>query len=95
MDLLDSESRAGRTIVATTHDLAAASRHFRQVVGVNRSITAAGGVELLADPDVLARTYGGHLLMLGDRGVVLDDAHHHDAESRGERHFHDEGGGRR
>jgi ABC-type Mn2+/Zn2+ transport system ATPase subunit len=94
MDLLDSESRAGRTIVATTHDLAAASRHFRQVVGVNRVITAAGGVELLADPDVLAHTYGGHLLMLGDRGVVLDDAHHHDVASGAERHFHDEGGRR-
>jgi ABC-type Mn2+/Zn2+ transport system ATPase subunit len=95
MDLLAGESAAGRTVVATTHDLAAASRHFREVVGVNRTVTAAGGVELLADPDVLARTYGGHLLMVGDRGVVLDDAHHHDAERGGERHFHDDGGGRR
>jgi ABC-type Mn2+/Zn2+ transport system ATPase subunit len=93
MELLTRESDAGRTVVATTHDLAAASRHFRQVVGVNRGITAAGGTELLGDPDVLARTYGGHLLMLGDRGMVLDDAHHHDAESGGERHFHDPGDG--
>jgi ABC-type Mn2+/Zn2+ transport system ATPase subunit len=90
MDLLAGESAAGRTIVATTHDLAAASRHFREVVGVNRTVTAAGGVELLADPDVLARTYGGHLLMLGERGMILDDAHHHDAERGGERHFHDD-----
>jgi ABC-type Mn2+/Zn2+ transport system ATPase subunit len=93
MDLLTRESDAGRTVVATTHDLAAASRHFRQVVGVNRGITAAGGVDLLGDPDVLARTYGGHLLMLGDRGVVLDDAHHHDTASGAERHFHDPGDG--
>jgi ABC-type Mn2+/Zn2+ transport system ATPase subunit len=95
MDLLARESAAGRTIVATTHDLAAASRHFREVVGVNRTVTAAGSVELLADPDVLARTYGGHLLMLGDRGVVLDDAHHHDAEAGAERHFHEDGDRRR
>jgi len=93
MELLRRESDGGRTVVATTHDLVAASRHFRQVVGVNRGITAAGGTELLADPDVLARTYGGHLLMLGDRGMVLDDAHHHDAESGGERHYHDPGDG--
>jgi ABC-type Mn2+/Zn2+ transport system ATPase subunit len=91
MDLLAAESRAGRTVLATTHDLAAASRHFEQVVGVNRRVIAAGKVALLNDPDVLARTYGGHLLVIGDRGVLLDDAHHHDTASGGERHFHDEG----
>jgi ABC-type Mn2+/Zn2+ transport system ATPase subunit len=89
MELLARESDAGRTVVATTHDLAAASRHFQEVVGVNRGITAAGPVSLLADADVLARTYGGHLLVLGERGVLLDDAHHHDTASGGERHFHD------
>jgi ABC-type Mn2+/Zn2+ transport system ATPase subunit len=80
-------------VIATTHDLAAASRHFREVVGVNRGITAAGPVSLLGDADVLARTYGGHLLVLGDKGVLLDDAHHHDTESGGERHFHGRDGG--
>jgi hypothetical protein len=43
------------------------------------------------DPDVLARTYGGHLLVLGDQTVILDDAHHHDQAETGERHFHDDG----
>jgi ABC-type Mn2+/Zn2+ transport system ATPase subunit len=94
MELLANESAGGKTIVATTHDLAAASRHFEQVVGVNRGVIAAGSVALLNDPDVLARTYGGHLLVLGDRGVLLDDAHHHDSESGRERHFHDPGGNR-
>jgi ABC-type Mn2+/Zn2+ transport system ATPase subunit len=93
MELLDREADAGRTVIATTHDLAAASRHFREVVGVNRGITAAGPVSLLGDADVLARTYGGHLLVLGDKGVLLDDAHHHDTESGGERHFHGRDGG--
>ncbi len=91
MALLTDEAAAGRTVVATTHDLAAASRHFAQVVGVNRRVTAAGPVEILGDPEVLARTYGGHLLVIGERGVLLDDAHHHDAASGGERHFHDTG----
>jgi len=94
MELLSAESRAGRTVVATTHDLAAASRHFGQVVGVNRRIQADGAVALLSDPDVLKRTYGGHLLVIGHHGVLLDDAHHHDASSGGERHFHDGGEGR-
>jgi ABC-type Mn2+/Zn2+ transport system ATPase subunit len=90
MDLLAAESRAGRTVVATTHDLAAASRHFEHVVGINRRIMADGPVSLLSDPDVLSRTYGGHLLVVADRGVLLDDAHHHDSASGRERHFHDE-----
>ena len=89
MQLLDAESRAGKTVVATTHDLAAASRHFGHVVGINQRVMADGPVSLLSDPDVLARTYGGHLLFIGDRGVLLDDAHHHDSASGRERHFHD------
>jgi manganese/iron transport system ATP-binding protein len=91
MDLLAAESAAGRTIVATTHDLAAASRHFGHVIGINHRIQADGPVSLLGDPNVLARTYGGHLLVIGERGVLLDDAHHHDSEQGGERHFHDQG----
>jgi hypothetical protein len=46
------------------------------------------------DPDVLARTYGGHLLVVGGRAVVLDDAHHHDQPAGGEPHFHDDAGRR-
>lgn len=90
MALLADEAAGGKTVIATTHDLAAASRHFLQAVGVNRGITAAGPVSILNDPEVLSRTYGGHLLVIGERGLLLDDAHHHDAASGGERHFHDE-----
>ncbi len=91
MALLAIEAEAGRTIVATTHDLAAVSRHFAQVVAVNRRIVACGDVGLVRDPDILARTYGGHLLVLGERAVLLDDAHHHDSASGSERHFHEHG----
>jgi ABC-type Mn2+/Zn2+ transport system ATPase subunit len=91
MALLTIEANAGRTIVATTHDLAAVSRHFTSVVAVNRRIIASGPASLVRDGDVLTRTYGGHLLVLGERAVLLDDAHHHDAASGAERHFHDEG----
>lgn len=91
MALLAIEAEAGRTIVATTHDLASVSRHFAQVVAVNRRIIASGDVRLVRDPDILARTYGGHLLVLGEGAVLLDDAHHHDSASGSERHFHDQG----
>ena len=57
----------------------------------NRRIHADGPVSLLSDPDVLSRTYGGHVLVIGERGVLLDDAHHHDSERGSERHFHEPG----
>jgi ABC-type Mn2+/Zn2+ transport system ATPase subunit len=90
MGLLAAEAAAGRTIVATTHDLAAVSRHFLQAVAINRHVIASGSTDIVRDPDVLARTYGGHLLVLGDRAVLIDDAHHHDAPSGIEQHFHED-----
>jgi ABC-type Mn2+/Zn2+ transport system ATPase subunit len=89
MALLAIEADRGRTIVATTHDLPAVSRHFRQAVAVNRRVVTSGSADLVRDPDVLARTYGGHLLVLGDRAILLDDAHHHDMPSGIEEHFHE------
>ncbi len=89
MALLASETKLGRTAIATTHDLAAAAEHFGTVVALNRRIIAVGASSLVLDPDVLSATYGGHLLVLGQT-VVLDDAHHHDAASGDERHFHED-----
>ncbi len=92
MDILEAEARGGKTVVATTHDLACAAQRFQQVATVNRTIIAHGPSSLILDPDVLARTYGGHLLVLGGQTVVLDDAHHHDDAPGKERHFHEGGG---
>jgi len=93
MAVLDVEARAGKTVIASTHDLASAAQHFRSIVAVNRTIVAQGDASLVLDADVLLRTYGGHLLFVGDRAVVLDDAHHHDQAPGGEIHHHDDGGG--
>lgn len=93
MGLLRDEVAAGKTVLATTHDLAAAAEHFDTVLGLNRTVTAMGPAANVLDPDVLSRTYGGHLLVLGSRAVVLDDAHHHDAAGGREQHYH-EGAGR-
>ncbi len=92
MDILEAEAARGKTVVATTHDLACAAQRFQQVLAINRTVIAYGPSNLVLDADVLARAYGGHLLVLEGRTVVLDDAHHHDDAAPGERHFHDHGG---
>jgi ABC-type Mn2+/Zn2+ transport system ATPase subunit len=91
MDLLEAEADRGKTIVATTHDLATAAQRFEQVLAVNRTVVAYGPARILRDADVLAAAYGGHVLQLDNRTVVLDDAHHHDDAAPGERHFHERG----
>lgn len=89
MGILVAEAGRGRTVIATTHDLAAAAEHFDQVLAINRTVIAHGPSSLVLDEQVLARTYGGHLLVLGGSTVLLDDAHHHDESPRGEQHFHE------
>ena len=89
MAILLGETKRGRTVVATTHDLAAAAEHFERVLAINRTVIADGPSSLVLDEDVLARTYGGHLLVLEGRTVLLDDPHHHDAPPHGEQHFHE------
>jgi ABC-type Mn2+/Zn2+ transport system ATPase subunit len=92
MDLLEGEAGRGRTVVATTHDLACAAQRFQRVLALNGRVIAQGPASMILEPDILSRTYGGHLLMLGGGTVVLDDAHHHDEPEPGERHFHPERG---
>jgi manganese/iron transport system ATP-binding protein/manganese/zinc/iron transport system ATP- binding protein len=93
MDVLEGEARAGKTIIATTHDLICAAQRFHQAAFINGRLVAAGPANLVLDQDLLAETYGGHVLVLpGDDGrrLVIDDAHHHDESRAGERHYHDE-----
>jgi ABC-type Mn2+/Zn2+ transport system ATPase subunit len=92
MDILEEEARGGRTVIATTHDLACAAQRFQRVAAINRRLIAHGPASLILDPQLLARTYGGHLLVLGGQTVLLDDAHHHDQPAgESEVHYHDEG----
>ncbi len=93
MGVLDAEAGAGKTVIATTHDLASAAQHFRAIVAINRTIIVHGDASLVLDADVLLRTYGGHLLFVGDRAVLIDDAHHHDEAHGGEVHHHEDAGG--
>ena len=92
MDVLEAEARAGKTVIATTHDLICAAQRFHEAAFLNGRLVAQGPAELVLDQKLLSETYGGHVLVLpGDGGrLVLDDAHHHDESPSGERHFHDE-----
>ncbi len=93
MDVLEAEARAGKTVIASTHDLICAAQRFHQAAFINRRLVATGPAEMVLDQQLLSDTYGGHVLILPDDGgrLVLDDAHHHDDAAGGERHFHDEG----
>ena len=64
MDLLEAQAARGKTVVATTHDLACAAERFQQVLAVNRTVVAYGPSNLVLDADVLAAAYGGHLLVI-------------------------------
>jgi manganese/iron transport system ATP-binding protein/manganese/zinc/iron transport system ATP- binding protein len=91
MDVLETESQAGKTVIASTHDLILAAQRFHEAAFINGRVVATGPAALVLDGQLLADTYGGHVLVLpgdGDR-LVLDDAHHHDQESGGEHHFHE------
>ena len=64
MDLLEAEAGRGRTVIATTHDLACAAQRFQDVVALNRTVIAPRARRRSSSTsDVLRRTYGGHLLV--------------------------------
>lgn len=77
MNVLDAEAARGRTVVATTHDLACAAQRFNEVVGLAGRVMVHGPAQLVLNREVLEKTYSAHLIPLADGSVVLlDDPHH-------------------
>jgi ABC-type Mn2+/Zn2+ transport system ATPase subunit len=77
MAILADECRAGKSVLASTHDLAGVAEHFTRLLALNRTLVADGPACLVRDPDVLRATYGGHLIEVErDQVVLLDDPHH-------------------
>jgi ABC-type Mn2+/Zn2+ transport system ATPase subunit len=67
----------GRALLIATHDVALA-RAYDDVLCVHGEQCAYGPPDEVLTPDVLQRTYGAELVMLGDRAAVRLDHHTHD-----------------
>ncbi|HEX2129528.1 MAG TPA: metal ABC transporter ATP-binding protein [Solirubrobacterales bacterium] len=74
-DLLRRWRDQGRSIVVATHDLESAARDFDLVLCLNRRLVAFGPPAQTCVEDVLAETFAGHVVRVGD--LVVDVAHHH------------------
>ncbi|MFA9432113.1 metal ABC transporter ATP-binding protein [Egicoccus sp. AB-alg2] len=76
-EVIDAERGRGVTVVLTTHDVGTAQLADRTVLMATRVVASGRPADVLT-PDNLARAYGGHVHVLDDGTVVLDEAHHHD-----------------
>ncbi len=66
----------GRALLVATHDVEQATR-YDDVLCLHGEQCAFGAPEEVLTPDVLQRTYGAELVLLGDRPAVRLDHHHH------------------
>ena len=76
-EVIDEERSRGRIVVLTTHDVGTA-RLADVAVLLATEVVAAGAPEDTLTPDLLSRAYGGHVHVLDDGTLVLDDPHTHD-----------------
>ena len=76
LDAIATERDAGRAVIVSTHDLgdAAAADHLLLLAG---RVVASGTAEDVLTDAHLADAYGGHLLRIGERTLILDDHPHH------------------
>jgi iron complex transport system ATP-binding protein len=75
--MMTEEAAAGRTVVLTTHDVGTA-RLADIAVLMATDVVAVGPPSSSLTPATLGRAYGGHVHVLDDGTIVLDEAHHHD-----------------
>ena len=72
----------GHTVLMATHDLELAADWCDQLIMVNHAIIAVGPPTQTLQPDVLRRTYGGHVLVVPDTTTgtgqtMISDDHGH------------------
>ncbi len=91
MTVVREERDRGRTIITTTHDVGTAA-DADLVILVANDVVAFGSPEDVLTPENLARAYGGHLHVLPDGTLVLDDPAHHGALLRRPMPAHDADG---
>ena len=73
--LLRRWSGEGRTVIVATHDLESAVADYDLVLCLNRRLVAFGPPAETCTEDVLAETFAGHVVRLGE--LIVDVAHHH------------------
>lgn len=81
-EVVSSERDRGNLVVLTTHDVGTA-RLADVAVLMATEVVAAGHPDDVLTPDLLGQAYGGHVHVLQDGTLVLDDPNPHD-------HRHDE-----
>jgi len=75
-DVMNSERDQGHTVVFTTHDVGTA-RLADHTVLVATSVIAEGAPTEVLTPGNLGNAYGGHLHVLDDGTIVLDEPSRH------------------
>lgn len=73
--LLASWRTEGRTVIVATHDLESAARDYDLVIALNRRVVAFGPAAEVCTEEVLAETFAGHVVRVGE--LIVDVAHHH------------------
>jgi ABC-type Mn2+/Zn2+ transport system ATPase subunit len=76
-EVIDDERSRGTAVVLTTHDVGTARAADQVLLLATRPVTI-GPPEQALTPEALTRAYGGHVHVLGDGTLVLDEPHHHD-----------------
>jgi ABC-type Mn2+/Zn2+ transport system ATPase subunit len=76
--VIRDERAAGRTVITTTHDVGAAATNDL-VLLLSTEVVAFGPPSEVLVPELLSRGFGGHLHVLEDGTMVLDDPAHHGA----------------
>ena len=76
LEAIAAERKAGHSVVVSTHDLGDASQADHLLLLAGRVVASGPPGEVLTDAH-LADAYGGHLLRVGDRTLILDDHAHH------------------
>lgn len=94
-DVVAQEREAGRPVILSTHDLAAATA-ADYVILMDRRVVAAGGPTEVLTAEHLSAAYGTAVVQLDDGSVVVDDPAHRPVPGRHvhlEREVHPEGPG--
>jgi ABC-type Mn2+/Zn2+ transport system ATPase subunit len=76
LEVIAEERERGRTVITTTHDIGSAAE-ADLVILMATDVVAAGTPEEVLTPEHLSRAFGGHLHVLPDGTLVLDEPAHH------------------